>query len=141
MPSDTPQVEVRKLTDRHRFEALVDGEHAGYAVYVERPGVRVFTHTEVDDAFEGQGVAGRLARAALDATRAEGLKVENLTNPIDALSAKILQDPNAQFRFDGSDQMPAAVGSNAFWKQATAWITGQDTQTTVNSIEAAWPKK
>ena len=24
--------------------------------------------------------------------------------------------------------MPAAVGSNAFWKQATSWITGQDTQ-------------
>ena len=33
------------------------------------------------------------------------------------------------FRFDGSDLMPAAVGSNAFWKQATSWITGQSTQT------------
>jgi predicted GNAT family acetyltransferase len=76
MSSETPQVEVRHLADRSRFEALVGGEHAGYAVYVERPGVRVFTHTEVDDAFEGQGVAGELARAALDTTRTEGLKVE-----------------------------------------------------------------
>jgi alpha-glucoside transport system substrate-binding protein len=44
------------------------------------------------------------------------------------------------FRFDGSDQMPAAVGSNAYWKQVTSWITGQDTKTTVDNIEKAWPK-
>jgi alpha-glucoside transport system substrate-binding protein len=44
------------------------------------------------------------------------------------------------FRFDGSDQMPAAIGSNAFWKQATSWITGQDTKTTVDNVERAWPK-
>jgi alpha-glucoside transport system substrate-binding protein len=36
--------------------------------------------------------------------------------------------------------MPAAVGSNSFWKQATAWITGQSTKTTVDKIEASWPK-
>jgi alpha-glucoside transport system substrate-binding protein len=70
----------------------------------------------------------------------KGLDPANLTNPIDQLAGKILLDPNATFRFDGSDQMPAAVGSNAFWKQATAWITGQDTKTTVDNIEKAWPK-
>jgi alpha-glucoside transport system substrate-binding protein len=70
----------------------------------------------------------------------KALEVSNLVSPIDQLSAQILQDPKAVFRFDGSDQMPAAVGSNSFWKQATAWITGQDTKTTVNKIEAAWPK-
>jgi alpha-glucoside transport system substrate-binding protein len=62
-----------------------------------------------------------------------------LKNPIDKLSAQILQDPNAVFRFDGSDQMPAAVGSNSFWKQATNWITGQSTKTTVDNIEKSWP--
>ncbi|PVU82814.1 sugar ABC transporter substrate-binding protein [Cellulomonas sp. WB94] len=70
----------------------------------------------------------------------KGLDVANLTNPIDKLSATILQDPKTVFRFDGSDMMPAAVGSDAFWKQATAWITGQSTQDTVDKIEAAWPK-
>jgi alpha-glucoside transport system substrate-binding protein len=70
----------------------------------------------------------------------KALEVSNLVSPIDQLSAQILQDPKAVFRFDGSDQMPAAVGSNSFWKQATAWITGQDTKTTVDKIEAAWPK-
>ena len=44
------------------------------------------------------------------------------------------------FRFDGSDQMPGAVGSNSFWKQATAWLAGQDTKTTLDKIEATWPK-
>jgi alpha-glucoside transport system substrate-binding protein len=70
----------------------------------------------------------------------KGLDVNNLSSPIDKLSAGILQDPKAVFRFDGSDQMPAAIGSNAFWKQATSWITGQDTKTTVDNIEKAWPK-
>jgi len=70
----------------------------------------------------------------------KGLDQNNLTSPIDKLAASILADPKAQFRFDGSDQMPAAVGSDSFWKQATAWITGQDTKTTVDNIEKSWPK-
>lgn len=73
-------------------------------------------------------------------TANKGLDVANLVNPIDKLSASILQDPKAVFRFDGSDLMPAAVGSDAFWKQSTAWIIGQSTKDTLNKIEAAWPK-
>jgi alpha-glucoside transport system substrate-binding protein len=52
----------------------------------------------------------------------------------------VLQDPNSVFRFDGSDLMPAAVGSNSFWKQITSWVTGQSTQQTLDNIEASWPK-
>jgi alpha-glucoside transport system substrate-binding protein len=59
---------------------------------------------------------------------------------IDKLTISTLQDPNAVFRFDGSDAMPSAVGSNSFWKQATSWITGQSTKDTVDKIEASWPK-
>ncbi len=73
-------------------------------------------------------------------TANKGLDPNNLTNPIDKLAGTILLDPKATFRFDGSDQMPAAVGSDAFWKQATNWITGQDTKTTLDNIEKAWPK-
>jgi alpha-glucoside transport system substrate-binding protein len=69
----------------------------------------------------------------------KGLDEANLVNPIDKLSVEILKDKNTVFRFDGSDQMPAAVGSGAFWKQATSWITGQSTQDTVTKIQAAWP--
>ena len=75
MSADRSQIEVRPQPERSRYEALVDGEHAGYAVYRDRDDVRVFTHTEVDDAFGGRGVGGRLVQAALDATRTEGLTV------------------------------------------------------------------
>ncbi|GIF05575.1 ABC transporter substrate-binding protein [Actinoplanes siamensis] len=105
--------------------------------FADRPEVKAFQYFLSTDTWAN--LKAKSSSGWVSANK--GLKIENLTNPIDALSAKILQDPNAQFRFDGSDQMPAAVGSNAFWRQATAWITGQDTQTTVNNIEAAWPKK
>ena len=69
-----------------------------------------------------------------------GLNADNLVSPIDKLAAETFQDDKAVFRFDGSDQMPAAIGSGAFWKQATSWITGQSTGDTVDKIEKAWPK-
>lgn len=34
----------------------------------------MFTHTEVDPAFEGRGIGGALARHALDAVRAAGTR-------------------------------------------------------------------
>ena len=69
----------------------------------------------------------------------KGLDVANLASPIDKLSAAILQDPTAVFRFDGSDQMPGAVGAGSFWKEMTAWITGQSTKDTLDNIEKSWP--
>ena len=62
--------------DFWRVEAHVHGKVAGFAAYRDRPGRRVFTHTEVDPAFEGQGIGGTLARAALDRARADGVRVE-----------------------------------------------------------------
>jgi alpha-glucoside transport system substrate-binding protein len=45
------------------------------------------------------------------------------------------------FRFDGSDQMPGAVGAGSFWKGMVAWISGQkDQEQVLNDIEASWPK-
>ena len=65
-------VETRNNEAEHRYEAYVDGELAGEAYY-ERDDKRiVFTHTEVDDRFEGQGVGSALARFALDDVRAQG---------------------------------------------------------------------
>lgn len=62
------------------------------------------------------------------------------SDPIDKLSAQLLTDPNATFRFDGSDAMPAEVGAGSFWTQMTQWILGQDDKTTLDKIEASWPK-
>ena len=65
-------VEVRNNTAEHRYEAWLDGELAGFAVYQLADQAIVFTHTEVDDAFEGKGVGSALARGALDDVRAAG---------------------------------------------------------------------
>jgi predicted GNAT family acetyltransferase len=59
--------------DFWRVEAHVDGKVAGFAAYRDKQGRRVFTHTEILPAFEGQGIGSTLARAALDKARADGV--------------------------------------------------------------------
>ncbi len=73
-----PEILVRDAPDRSRFEITVDGRLAGFAEYRSRPGRIVFTHTEVDDAYQGQGLASRLIRAALDHARRGNLVVTPL---------------------------------------------------------------
>ncbi|NKY11681.1 GNAT family N-acetyltransferase [Cellulomonas hominis] len=71
-----PDPTVVDATDHHRFEALApDGTVLGVAAYRRRPGVVVFTHTEVDAAYEGQGIGSTLVAAALDAVRAAGERI------------------------------------------------------------------
>jgi predicted GNAT family acetyltransferase len=67
--------DVRDVPERSRYEVTVDGELAGFAVYHDDDGTRVFTHTEVFDAFEGQGVGSVLARSALDDVRSRGRRL------------------------------------------------------------------
>ena len=46
-------------------------------------------------------------------------------------------DPAA---FDGSDQMPAEVGSGTFWTEGTSFVNGDvDAETATATIEASWP--
>lgn len=60
---------------RHRYEARGDDAGlAGFLDYQETSELVVLMHTEVPPAFEGQGVGGALARAALDDIRGRGLK-------------------------------------------------------------------
>ncbi len=55
-----------------RFEAHLDGRLAGYAEYQLTDQLIVFTHTEVDPAFEGLGVGSAIARSALDSLAGDG---------------------------------------------------------------------
>jgi uncharacterized protein len=67
----------REITDNPdvgRYEIRLDGELAGFAEYRTDPGKIVFTHTEVEDAYEGRGVGSALARGALDDVRKRGLR-------------------------------------------------------------------
>jgi predicted GNAT family acetyltransferase len=63
---------VQDNTGENRFEAFVDGTLAGFSEYVLSDGVITFTHTEVDDAFEGHGVGSALVRESLDQVRTSG---------------------------------------------------------------------
>ena len=105
--------------------------------FADRPEVAAFQTYLSTDLWANNKAIASPAGGWVSANK--GLDVKNLVSPVDKLAGTILQDPNAVFRFDGSDMMPAAIGSNAFWKQATNWITGQSTKDTVDNIEAAWP--
>jgi predicted GNAT family acetyltransferase len=70
-----PDVLIRHNVEGARYEALVDSKTAGFAEYQLTKDLIVFTHTEVDPAYEGQGVGSALARAALDEVRGTGRKV------------------------------------------------------------------
>ena len=65
---------VRHNTTLSRFELDAEGTTA-FAVYRLTDGVMTFTHTEVAPQLRGRGIAARLMRGALDAARAQGVKV------------------------------------------------------------------
>ncbi|MET9336809.1 GNAT family N-acetyltransferase [Nonomuraea sp. NPDC003804] len=74
----TEEIAIVDNPDESRFEIHVGGRLAGFAEYKLLPTAIVFTHTEVAPEFEGQGLAGRLVRRALDVSRDTGLKVRPL---------------------------------------------------------------
>lgn len=68
---------VQENPTAHRYEAVDEsGVVAGFVEYVDHRGTRLLFHTEVDDAFEGQGVGGTLARQSLEQALAAGSPVE-----------------------------------------------------------------
>ncbi len=76
MSTSRPATQISDNRADSRYEIRVatpDGEVlAGFAEY-ELSGEHItFTHTEIADAFEGQGLGGALAAAALDGARGAG---------------------------------------------------------------------
>jgi alpha-glucoside transport system substrate-binding protein len=68
-----------------------------------------------------------------------GVDASSASSPLLVQTIEILQDPDATFRYDASDLMPGAVGSNSFWKGIVGWLSGDSTQQTVDMIESSWP--
>ncbi|MGH3761867.1 GNAT family N-acetyltransferase [Actinophytocola sp.] len=66
MAGDTTDVRVELNSERYRYELLVGDELAGFAQYHDSGNRVVFTHSEVDDAYAGQGLGKVLAGGALD---------------------------------------------------------------------------
>lgn len=63
--------EVVQDAPQNRFQLLLDGEYVGETDYILRDDSIVFTHTEVDPAHQGSGLASELVRGALNLVRAE----------------------------------------------------------------------
>jgi len=66
--------DVTRNDARTRYELSVDGQLA-VSEYNRLANAVMFTHTEVPQALEGQGIGSALARGALDDVRAQGLQV------------------------------------------------------------------
>lgn len=68
--SPQPEITIVDAPERQAFILQVDGHPAGQLVYSlsgGAPQLVDLTHTEVDEAFAGQGLAGRLVHGALTA--------------------------------------------------------------------------
>jgi len=70
--NDEPAVVDNRIDKR--FELTVDGE-TGVLNYERTPTSLVLVHTEVPVALRGRHLADRLAKAAIDQARAEGLQI------------------------------------------------------------------
>jgi uncharacterized protein len=64
--------------EEQRYEALVDGQLAGFIRYQLRDGQLTMYHTEVGPAYEGQGIGSELAKVALADVSERGLKLAPL---------------------------------------------------------------
>jgi hypothetical protein len=94
---------VRNNTTLSRFELDANGATA-VANYRLANGVITFTHTEVPPRAREHGIGSRLVQGALEAARAQGLKVVPLCSFVSAYIAR-----HPQFR----DLLDRAGGSRA----------------------------
>lgn len=67
-------IEVRRTPAR--YEAVIDGEVAGFLEYRDEGDRRVMPHTVTEPEHGGKGVGSNLARTALDDARADGVSVD-----------------------------------------------------------------
>jgi uncharacterized protein len=75
MTTDKTGAPTEVSAEADRYTIAVDGKTVGLADFTDRDGQRIFTHTEVDSAFEGRGLATILIREALQSTRDKGLRI------------------------------------------------------------------
>jgi len=73
--SDGRPIALARDEPARRYRASVGGVVIGSVEFLLTPELVVFTHTEIDPAFAGQGVGSVLVRWALDDARARGYLV------------------------------------------------------------------
>jgi NAD+ kinase len=72
---DASDAQVVDSFEQQRYEVLVGGELAGVLYYRRRDGRIELMHTEIDQSYEGRGLASRLAAGALHDARARSTPV------------------------------------------------------------------
>jgi predicted GNAT family acetyltransferase len=70
-----PGVLVRDNPAELQYELLLEGRRIGEIRYRVEPGAVALVHTEIDPAFEGQGLATQLVAGALRDLQARGIRV------------------------------------------------------------------
>ena len=75
MTTDKTGAQTTVTKESDHFTIAVEGQPVGKAEFADRDGQRVFTHTEVDEKFEGRGLATILIGEALAATRDAGVRI------------------------------------------------------------------
>ena len=70
--------EVLHNASAQQYEIRVGDEMAGFTVAepTDDPNVILFPHTEINEAFEGQGLASKLVQGAFDDIRERGLRIK-----------------------------------------------------------------
>lgn len=71
----TTDTQVRNDAANSRYELVQGGEVLGYAEYEAQGDTLDFTHTQIQEAHQGEGLGERLVQGALDDVRAQGQKV------------------------------------------------------------------
>jgi predicted GNAT family acetyltransferase len=101
---------VVDVPEASRYELRQDGRMIGLAAYrAARDGRIVFTHTEVTEGWEGRGFGSRLAAAALDDARRQGLAVRSAL-PVSSRTT-IEQHPDYQDLCPGDYRRPRVASA------------------------------
>ena len=74
--NDIESYKVVHKSSEHRFEVDLGREKA-ILIYEIKVGLFILIHTEVPPAYERRGIAGKMATAAMEYARNEGLKIRS----------------------------------------------------------------
>ncbi len=107
-----------------------------YAMFNDRPEVRaVLSYFTSAASLEGWVRSGGAISPHNDSS------LDWYSNTVDRGVADLILKADS-VRFDGSDQMPGAVGSGSFWKGMTDYVAGTvQLDAALKEIDKAWPAK
>jgi alpha-glucoside transport system substrate-binding protein len=103
--------------------------------FSDRPEVSLMAQYLATPAF-----ANEHARTSNAVSPNRGLDPKVLSQPVSRLASELLARDDVDFRFDGSDLMPTAVGTGTFWRGMTEWIQGRPSHDVLADIQASWPR-